>query len=96
MKIFRRIQNDFDTIGVGLHHRPFNLRNLAVLFVICIGSIANCEYFFTANTFQEQTKSVFVAITLVSSIIFFSYVSSQIRQFLDILNEAEMIINDRK
>lgn len=34
MKIFQRIQNDFETIGLGANHQiPFNSRNLLVFFV---------------------------------------------------------------
>lgn len=94
MKIFQRIQNDFETIGIGLHQRSFNLRILLVLFVMCNGITSNCGYFSgIAKTFPEYAKSIFVATNLISASIIFAYIAWKMRQFFDMLNEAEKIID---
>lgn len=94
MKILQRAQNDFKTIGIGLQCHRFNSRNLLVLFIMCMGIISNVVYFFgIAKTFSEYTKSVFVANGLVSASIIYAYVVWKMRQFFNLLEEAEVAID---
>lgn len=94
MKIFQFAQKKFSLVGIGLHARAWNYRNVLSLSTFCVGIVSNGVYFFRqAKTFQDYTNSVFMATTLICSAAVLIIDVSNMQPIFGCVEGAEQIID---
>lgn len=94
MEIFTLIQKNFLLFGIGLHQRPFNVRNLVTICIFCVAiTSASAYFFYEAKTFPQYTDSIFLISVLILGLILFVITVSEMQRILRHIITGEKLIN---
>lgn len=97
MNILQSTQRYFEMVGVhpaqALHLLPFNVRNVAALFMFALSVISGCVFLLRdAITFTEFNDSIYITSTIfVTALIFLTNIF-RMRSLFQFLSNLEFVI----
>lgn len=104
MKVLQSSRNFFAILGVDLNQpiqkNPFGAKNVAVIFILCMGFVLSGVYFLHvaeeflqfANSIYTTTIMMAVAIIFTTGVVRISILSEHIEHLQEIIDQRELFL----